>query len=194
MALIGALVVVAVIFVASSLRGPELEWYPVSAANPEEAGDTLIGPLVYTADGRGEEWAFFDFSSGSVVLDPHPLGWDLAFRRFTVMANGGDGFLGKGGVRDLGPVSFDSVVRVPATGYTPNRAGGDSATDATARWYDYSWTSHVLRPKPKVFAVRAADGRYAIVQILSYYCPGAQAGCLTVRYRYQGAGGTSFAR
>ena len=40
-ALIGALVVVAVVFVASSLRGPELEWYPVTAADPEEAGDTL---------------------------------------------------------------------------------------------------------------------------------------------------------
>lgn len=185
---------VAVVFVASSLRGPELEWYPVTTANPEEAGDTLSGTLVYTADGRGAEWAFFDFSKGSVVLDPDPFGWDLAFRRFTVMANGGQGFSGKGGVRDLGPVSFDSVVSVPATGYEGSRAGGDSANAAIARWYEYSWTSHVLRPKPKVFAVRTADGRYAIIEILSYYCPGAQAGCLTFRYRYQGAGGTSFAR
>ena len=44
---------------------------------------------------------------------------------------------------------------------------------ATARWYEYSWTSHLLSPKPKVFAVRTADSRYAVFEILSYYCPGA---------------------
>ena len=63
-----------------------------------------------------------------------------------------------------------------------------------AQWYDYSWTSHVLKPKPKVFAVRTADGRYGMFEILSYYCAAAQAGCTTIRYMYQGAGGTSFER
>ena len=36
-----------------------------------------------------------------------------------------------------------------------------------------------------------ADGRYAKLQLLSYYCPGARPGCLTFRYVYQGAGGRS---
>lgn len=94
---------------------------------------------------------------------------------------------------DLGITSLDSLTTVPTSGYAVNTAGNDVSNPATARWYEYSWTSHVLSPKPNVFAVRTADGRYAVFQILSYYCPAAQAGCTTIRYWYQGAGGTVFA-
>ena len=45
---------------------------------------------------------------------------------------------------------------------------------------------------PESRLARTADGRYAVFQILSYYCPAAQAGCTTIRYRYQGAGGRGF--
>ena len=61
-----------------------------------------------TVDGRGDEPVLFDFSSGSVVESPDPLGWDLAFRRFTILANGGPDFAGQGGILDLGIASLDS--------------------------------------------------------------------------------------
>jgi len=192
--IVGALLILAAIFVASSFGRPELEWYAVSASDPHEAGDTLVGPMVYTIDGRGNGLTFFDFSSGSVVEEPDPLGWDLAFHRFTVLANGGVGFAGVGGIRALGPVSFDSITSVPADGYSVNQETPEPSNPAMIKWYDYSWTSHVLRPKPGVFAVRTADGRYGVFQILSYYCPGAHAGCITLRYRYQGSGGVTFER
>lgn len=192
---IGALLIAAVLFVMSSLRGPELQWYPVSSAEPREVGDSLVGPIIYTVDSREDRLTYFDFSRGSVIQgDPDPLGWDLAFRRFTVLANGGSGLTGRGGIRDLGEVSFGSVTSVPEDGYAVNDAVPELANPAMVQWYDYSWTSHVLKPKPKVFAVRTADGRYGIFEILSYYCPGAQAGCITIRYMYQGAGGTTLAR
>ncbi len=137
---------------------------------------------------------FFDFSTGSVVESPDPLGWDLSFQRFTILANGGSNFAGQGGILDLGVTSLDSLTSVPTGGYAMNTAGSEVSNEATDRWYEYSWTSHVLSPKPNVFAVRTADGRYAVFQILSYYCPAAQAGCTTIRYRYQGSGGTVFDR
>ena len=192
---VGALLIAAVLFVMSSLQSPELQWYPVSAVEPREVGDSLAGPAVYTVDGRADRLTYFDFSRGSVIQDdPDPLGWDLAFRRFTVLVNGGSGLSGQGGIHDLGEVSFDSVTSVPADGYAVNDVMPELGNPAMAQWYDYSWTSHVLKPKRKVFAVRTADGRYGIFEILSYYCPGAQAGCITIRYVYQGAGGTSFER
>jgi hypothetical protein len=46
----------------------------------------------------------------------------------------------------------------------------------------------VLSPKPHVWAVRTADGRYAKIQLVSYYCPRSQPACLTFRYIYQGDG------
>ena len=193
--IIGFLFMAAVIFVASSLRrSTPLTWYPVSVVDPQEVGDQLVGPSVFTVDGRGDTLTFFDFSTGSVVESPDPLGWDLAFRRFTILANGGPDFAGQGGILDLGITSLDSLATVPSNGYTVNTPGSEVSNAATAEWYEYSWTSHVLSPKPNVFAVRTADSRYAVFQILSYYCPAAQAGCTTIRYRYQGAGGTVFAR
>lgn len=192
--IIGFLVIAAVIFVASSLRqSAPLTFYPVSVVDPQEVGEQLVGPSVFTVDGRVDDFAYFDFSSGSVVESPSPLGWDLAFQRFTILANGGPNFAGQGGILDLGITSLDSVTTVPTNGYEVNSSGRDVSNAATARWYEYSWTSHVLSPKLNVFAVRTADSRYAVFQIMSYYCPAAQAGCTTIRYRYQGAGGTAFA-
>ena len=191
--IIGLLFIAAVIFVASSLRrSTPLTWYPVSVVDPQEVGDRLVGPSVFTVDGRGDALTFFDFSTGSVVESPDPLGWDLAFQRFTILANGGPDFAGQGGILDLGITSLDSLANVPLNGYAVNTPGPEVRNTATAQWYEYSWTSHILSPKPKVFAVRTANSRYAVFQILSYYCPAAQAGCTTIRYRYQGAGGTVF--
>jgi hypothetical protein len=189
--LIGVLVLAAVLLVAASLRRPEPPTYAPTAVQPREAGDSLIGPLTYTIDASAPEtWHFFDFSRGSRVEGPAELEWDIAFRRFNIATNGGDGFGGRGGAIDLGEVAFDSVSRVPADGYQASDARRDTVNAAFEGWYDYGFTSHLLMPEPRVYALRTADGRYAKLEILSYYCPGAMPGCLTFRYVYQGAGGT----
>jgi hypothetical protein len=51
----------------------------------------------------------------------------------------------------------------------------------------------VLTPKPRVWAVRTGDGRYAKLEMVGYYCSGAQPGCPTFRYVYQGDGSTRLA-
>jgi hypothetical protein len=61
---------------------------------------------------------------------------------------------------------------------------------AIASWYRYGFFTHILSPKPHVWAVRTADGRYAKIQIVGYYCPGPRPGCPTFRYVYQGDGST----
>lgn len=186
---VGVTLAVAVVFVASSLRRPAVEAWPPTPPFPVEAGDALIGPRTYTLDASSTvEWAAFDFSRGSAVPAGDPAGWDIAFRRFNVMVNGGAGFGGRAGIVDLGVVAFDSVMEAPAEGYSGSDASRDSVVDGLAKWYDYGFTSHVLRSKRRVWAIRTADGRYARLQILSYYCPGATPGCITFRYTYQGDG------
>ena len=69
-------------------------------------------------------------------------------------------------------------------------AGQPTAPKKIASWYRYGFFSHVLSPKAHVWAVRTAEGRYAKMEIVGYYCPGAQPGCLTFRYVYQGDGST----
>jgi hypothetical protein len=169
---VGALVAGAVVLVLLSLGAPEVPTFVPTAAVPAEVGSHKDGPLLVTVDAGSASWRHFDFSRGSVVERPGPK---------------------DGGVIDLGEVAFDSVSAVPATGYVVAEQPGDSVNAALERWYDYSFTSHILQPKPRVYALRTADGRYAKLEIVGYYCVGAQPGCPTFRYVYQGGGGTDVA-
>jgi hypothetical protein len=184
----------AVVFVAGSLDRPRPPEYAPSPGRPVEIGRDLAGPRITTVDATHErDWRFFDFSRGSVVERPGPVGWDLAFRRSRILVNGGEGFSGRGGIADLGEVPFEDVAVAPATGYRGTEAGRDSVQPDLDGWYDYGFTSHVLTARPRVYAIRTADGRYAKLQMVSYYCPGARGGCPTFRWVYQGDGRRSLA-
>ena len=192
--LVGIIVVLAIALVTMSFGRPVVEAHVPTPPNPSEAGETLVGPIDYTVDATSTgAWRFFDFSRGSVVADPGPGEWDLAFRRFHIIANGGPGFSGEGGIIRLEETDLDAVSELPDAPYVETQVRRDSVNAAIERWYAYGWTSHLLTPHPAVYAVRTADGRYAKLQLLGYYCPGAQPGCPTFRYVYQGAGGRSVA-
>jgi hypothetical protein len=185
--LLGAFVFLLAAIVVGALRHPEIPSGVITPLNPVAVGDTLVGPAEVTLDASASDrWTFFDFSRNSAVEHPGPLDWDLAVRRFYVIANGGAGFAGRGGIRDLGKGSLDSVAVVPDSGYEPTLR--DSTNGAIRHWYDYSWTSHLLRTGGHAYAVRTADGKYAKLAIVSYYCGEAKPGCLTLRYAYQGDG------
>lgn len=187
--IISGLIVASIVLVALSLgREPPPIFDPTAAAAPADSTDPRA--RVYTVDASsGDAWVFFSFERGGIVPQPAPRGWDLGFRRFHIIANGGGGFAGDGGIVDLGDVDFASIDVVPDSGYTVSKAARDSSNAAIARWYRYGFTSHVLSPGGHVFAVRTADGRYAKVEVLGYYCPGPVAGCLTIRYAFQPRGG-----
>ena len=82
---------------------------------------------------------------------------------------------------------------VPAEGYVATERAGDPRNPAIASWYHYGFFSHVLTPKAHVWAVRTADGRYAKLEMVGYYCPDSRPGCPTFRYVYQGDGTTAVA-
>jgi hypothetical protein len=178
----------AAVLVALTLRPAAVPTYAPTPAAPTEVPRTLVGPVLYTVDATApEEWRHFSFRLGSVVEDTAP-GWDLAFRRYAIIAGPGSGIL------DLGDVAFDAVRTVPTTGYRANDGGGEPRNPAIAGWYHYGFFSHVLTPRPRVWAVRTADGRYAKLEIVGYYCPGSHPGCLTFRYVFQGDGTSTVAR
>jgi hypothetical protein len=179
-------------FVVGTLRKEAPPSYVPVATPPQEVGDSLVGPRLHTVDATDpERWRWFDFSRGAVVESPAPRDWDLGFRRHDVLVNGGEGFAGDGGAIALEGVAFESLAAVPDSGYLPSTAGRDSTNPAFAKWYDYGFTSHLLEPRPRVYAIRTADGRYAKLEIVSYYCPEAVSGCMTFRYVYQGSGARS---
>ncbi len=184
--------------------GPPVGNYAVTPPNPTEIGERLVGPVLYTLEARAaEQWTFFDFSRGSVVEVLHQFGidWDLAFQRHKILANGGaTNPKGRGGILNLGELAFDEVLEAPADGYLEDTIAAinpDTITTenlAIKAWYHYNFLTHVLRPKANVYVVRTADGKYAKLRLLSYYCHGGQAsGCFTIEYVYQGNGTRSLA-
>ena len=180
---------IAATLVALTLRQPNVPMYAPTPPSPRDAGRALAGPVLYTVDATSpEQWRSFSFRAGSVMENAGPKDWDLAFRRYQIITNGGPEFSGGAGIVDLGGVAFADVKSVPDKGYEVTAGGTDPRNPAIASWYRYGFISHVLSPKPHVWAVRTADGRYAKMEIVSYYCPGSQPGCLTFRYVYQGDG------
>lgn len=187
-AAVGVVVGLALVLVALTLQAPAVPTYAPTPPLPQEVGQDLVGPILYTVDATDpDSWRYFSFRLGSVIDNSGSRGWDLAFRRYSIIAGEGVGIL------DLGERRLDEVRAVPVTGYVANEGRAEPRNAAIASWYRYGFFSHVLTPKPHVWAVRTADGRYAKLEMVGYYCPGAQAGCPTFRYVYQGDGSTAFA-
>ena len=142
---------------------------------PEPLPDGTVDTL--TVDARSEAaWQFVDLDRGTVLALPDTASWDVAVRRFRVIA--------RHGAADLGPLPFDSARAAPAEGFTPLELGSDTLTPAFERWYRYGFFSHVLSPAGRTYAVRTNGGRVAKLDILGYYCRGAAPGCLTFRYAF----------
>jgi hypothetical protein len=187
---LGAAVTVAMAatLVALTLRPADVPTHAPTPPAPREAPRALVGPVLYTVDARAPDaWRHFSFGQGSVVETRGGPHWDLGFRRYAIIAGPGAGIL------DLGEQRFEDVRTVPADGYRANESAGDPRNPAIAGWYDYGFFSHVLTPKRRVWAVRTADGRYAKLELVGYYCPGAEPGCVTFRYAFQGNGTTRVA-
>jgi HmuY protein len=194
----------AAVFLAPWLfPGPPVGNFAVTPPNPTEVADRLVGPVFYTLDARAsEQWTFFDFSRGSVVEVPHQFGvdWDLAFQRHKILANGAaTNPKGRGAILNLGEVAFDEVLGAPPEGYVGDTIASINPEAiitenlAIKAWYHYNFLTHILRPRPNVYAIRTADGKYAKMRIVSYYCDGGQAsGCFTIEYVYQGDGSRRF--
>ena len=184
LALAGAFLLLVASLVIGSFTTPEFPPYAVTVPQPAPppVGDSLVGPSTYTLDASaGEGWRRFDFARNAVVESGS---WDIAFRRHHVIAAPG------AGIADLGAVPFDSVREVPAAAgsYAPTQFGRDTVNPGVGKWYAYSMLSHLLKTKGHVYAVRTADGHYAKLEILAYYCRDVGAACYTVRYTFQGDG------
>ena len=146
----------------------------------------------FTVDARSfSKWVYFSLSKGKIV---HPLyvssmNWDLAFKRYHMIANGGAANIAsRGGILDLGNVPFQQVKESPKKGYLldtlpPGGSKQDLENRAIYHWYLYDYSTHVLTPAGHVYIVRTPDYHYYKIKILNYYCKNMQAGCITFEYQ-----------
>jgi heme-binding HmuY-like protein len=168
-----------------------------TAPAPKVTIANQIPSQIITVNASSEkDWAYFDFSRGSVVQihDPSSLEWDLAFRRGKVISNGGaTNKFGKAGLLDLKESDFDVVAQAPLENYIEDvTTKTETQNPILLKWYSYNYLTHKLTAKKNIYAVRTADSKFAKVQFMSFYCENKETGCIKMRYSYQGNGSNSF--
>lgn len=167
LALIGVLLV-------SSVTRPAVHAFTPRV--PHSRSPVAADAETVTVDARdARAWRYLDLDNGARESSPFE-GWDLAVRRFDVISSGV--------VADLGAVPFASVTRAPSpepsARWIATRRASDTTNAALRRWYGYSFLSHVLESRGNVYVVRTSADAYVKMRIVSYYCPGPTAGCMTM--------------
>ena len=122
-------------------------------------------------------FAKFDFESG--LQTESDSEWDVAFRGTTIIVNGGTS-LGSADeperTGDAGAYMFDGTM-ADMTAVETSLISQDSsegyaiATGSGNGWYTYAGPpTHLINPTPgKILVFRTRDGKYAKMEILSYY-------------------------
>ncbi len=123
---------------------------------------------------QADRYTLFSFSKGAVVptekMDTDQ--WDLGFKGTAIIVNGGKERKGKGAAC-LASGVFETINRLPdGLTWATDQPDGKTAVPSGSGngWYEYVFTTHEIKPLPnRVLFVRTADGRFAKVEILSYY-------------------------
>lgn len=122
-----------------------------------------------------EDWIHVDLASGRqvfVVDEAADVRWDVAFRRFNVVLNGG--VSGDAGVEAtwIDDVRLAEVTTSPSEGWRTDAPDGDDEDTepdlALGGWWDYDPATHVLTPFSRVYVIRTPDGDFAL-EMLDYY-------------------------
>ncbi|WOI21816.1 HmuY family protein [Nonlabens ulvanivorans] len=124
----------------------------------------------------GGEFTKFDFATGTETTSD--TDWDIAFRGTTIAINGGvatgtndeptrNGNAGAAIVNG----TFASVTTADEVVFNQDtNAAFAIPTGSDNGWYNYNFITNLVTPIPgKVVVIRTRDGRYAKVEILSYY-------------------------
>ena len=148
----GVFLAIIVLLLAPTVIKPRVITYaPTPAGVTRPAEGRLVSDTITVDAGDEQRWRFVNLDRGAVVVPPDTAGWDLALRRFHLIPSGA--------IVNLGPVAFDSVAAAPDTGYVASRFAHDTTNTVTDHWYQYSYASHLLSPKPDVYVVRTRTGR-----------------------------------
>lgn len=142
----------------------------------ELESETVLNLHAPQEGGQGEptsgEFTKFSFSTGTITTSETE--WDIAFRGTSIILNGGvtlgttdepersgnaAGYITDGTLASITEVNTELLVEDTEEGYAING------------WYTYSGPpNHLITPTAgKVIVIKTHDGKYAKVEILSYY-------------------------
>lgn len=112
------------------------------------------------------KYTLFSLADNKVIANTDSVStkWDIGFRGTTIIVNGGTSGPGSAAAQVLAGIYNDLAI-APEAGYVT-----DAATKAITGWYSYNMETHVISPVTGKFIVlKTATGKYAKLEITSYY-------------------------
>lgn len=168
-------VMVAVAFVScSDDDDPIIPVVSTTVSNLEADPATGFDPMTGQPIGTTGKFKLFSFETGDVVAnaDSASSKWDIGFRGTTIIVNGGTSGPGTAQAQVINAI-FDEVAEAPETGFLSDNA----PTYAILTGSGNGWYNASAGPPPtiitpiagRVILIKTATGRYAKIEILSYY-------------------------
>jgi len=182
---------------------------PVTATVKDLVADTVLGVDPKTGPYSAGKYTFYSIENNAIVpnTDSATTKWDLAFLSTKILTNGGTSGSGKGGAfiykglfDDIKTIAPDSVFKTDAAPVYAITTGSDKG------WYHYDGQTNLITPiAGRVLVIKTASGKYAKLEILSYYKGGVTLSTTasdadkltkqryyTFRFTYQPNGTTTF--
>lgn len=173
------------------------------AADPPSGGyDPTNGQPI----GVTKKFTLFSFKTGAIVAnaDSATSNWDIGFNGTTILVNNTTSGPGTSSAQVVTGI-FDELASAPASGYLTDDNTTVPVTYAIPKgsgngWYNYDGATNVISPiAGRIIVVKTSEGKYAKMEILSYYkdAPVTPSSSdpdryYTFRYVYQSGTGTSF--
>ncbi len=142
---------------------------------------TGFNPSTGQPTGLTRKFTLFSFKTGGIIAntDSATNKWDLGFNGTTIIVNSATSGPGTSQAQIVSGI-FDELNTAPDAGYKSDNdpapiAGAPNAnlaipTGSGQGWYTYDGAAMVNRPTAgKVIVVKTSEGRYAKMEIISYY-------------------------
>lgn len=137
----------------------------------------------------GSHFVLYSIVNDSIVptSDSATTKWDIGFRATTIITNAGISGPGNGGafiktgttLEDYLTIESDSTFKTDKLGSYAIPTGSGNG------WYSYNPTTHIIVPiAGRILIIRTASGKYAKLEILSYYKNNPSSPTLSDPYRY----------
>jgi len=148
----------------------EIESETVSNLQATQTADYSTNPPTITGD-----YIKFSFEAGTTTTSDN---WDIAFRGSTIIVNGGEATAADQPIRTANAGAYIAtgtlagITEVNTELFTSDSSANGLAipTGSDNGWYHYNPSTHIISPiAGKIIVVKTNDGRYAKLEILSYY-------------------------
>lgn len=139
------------------------------------AADTTTG---FSPTGRpigANAYTYVSLREGRIITGADTLTnkWDIAFKQFYIKVNGGTSATGGGNAAAfIANSSFEAYTQIVEadTEFKQDNGATYALNPAPGVWYTYSPSTFLALPIPgKIFVIRTADGRYAKLEVTSFY-------------------------